>query len=102
MNTKRDFQRIEAKHDALVEAYAYVRNDLGVGVNRLVRDYQMNKGTLARLRRGEHLERAGETFFVQFVRIILDQIRVREMKGQDVSVIRTRLLELMVAYYIGW
>lgn len=101
MNTKRDYQRIEAKHDALVEAYAYVRNNLGVGVNRLVRDYQMNKGTLARLGRGEHLERAREDFFLRFVRVILNQIRLREMKGQDVTVIRSRLLELMVAYFVG-
>lgn len=101
MNTKRDFQRIEAKHDALVEAYAYVRNDLGVGVNRLVRDYQMNKSTLARLRRGARLERAREDFFIRFVRVILNQMRLREMKGQDVTVIRSRLLELMVAYFVG-
>lgn len=98
MCTKRDFQRIEAKHDALVEAYAYVKNELGVTDSALERQYLMSRMTLRRLRLGSRIPNSVDEYFVRFIRVMRHREALLQQKGLPIAEIREVQLRLLLMY----
>lgn len=98
MSTKQVFQRVEAKHDALLEAYAYVRNNLGMTDSALERQYLMSRMTLRRLRLGSRIPNSTDEYFVRFIRVMRHREALLRQKGDPVTEIREVQLRLLLMF----